>query len=632
MIPDLAALRRSGAISALDDHFARTVVGLCGESRAEVVLAAALASRQVAAGHVCLDLPRLLEEGFELEEDARVAWQWPPLEAWLAVLGESESVESGAPSGAPAQSRGEAEGAGRGSAPLVLDEAGRLYLRRYWEYQRQLTHSLRTRLGVGQGAVEIDEEVLRAGLERFFPTPTPTPTPISTPTPTPASDSAQQPDLQKRAAEGALRSRFFVISGGPGTGKTSTIVKILALLVEQALARNEAPPRMRLVAPTGKAAARLQTSLGQSLASLDCDDAVRAAIPRRAATIHRCLGVVGRSGTRFRHGPQNPLPVDLLLVDEASMVDLSLAAHLVSALPSRARLILLGDRDQLASVEAGSVLGDIGRVEEVRASAADSAVSRPIVHLIRSHRFGPDSGVGELTRRINAGDVEGTLEVLADPRYPEVSLIENDPEGRWHVRLEREIAAGYGPFLLAETPDRRLRALERFRILCPHRGGPAGVDALNLRSERLLARNPDFHPVGPLYPGRPIGVTHNDYEMGLYNGDVGLLARDPAAPERGLRAFFIAPDGTERWLSPLRFEAAETVFALTVHKSQGSEYDAVAVVLPEEMSPILSRELLYTAVSRARQRVCLFASQALLRAGIERRVERSSGLSEALWG
>ncbi|MFP6641148.1 MAG: exodeoxyribonuclease V subunit alpha, partial [Myxococcota bacterium] len=445
-----------------------------------------------------------------------------------------------------------------------------------------------------------------AGLDRLFP------------------DSASEV-LQREAARMAVHSRFCVLSGGPGTGKTSTVGRILALLIEQARAGQREPLRIQLAAPTGKAAAHLSFSLEQSLVGLEVDEDVRAAIPRTAATLHRCLGAAGSEGRRFRYGAAQLLPLDVMLVDEASMVDLALMTQLVEAVPARARLILLGDRDQLASVEAGAVLGDITRP----GPAGDTAPS--IVHLTHNYRFASDSGVGRLTRAVNEGDFEAAMAVLEDPSHPEVRWIEPGAE-EFRVALSGWVAEGYAPFLSESDPAARLRAFDHFRVLSVHRHGRFGVESLNAMIESQLATEAGFDTRVPFYAGRPLGVTRNDYELELYNGDVGVVTESPNKAGGGGRALFLSADGRPRSVSTLRLGSAETVFAMSVHKSQGSEFDEVVVVLPHEDSALVTRELLYTAVSRARERVTLFAPRDVLRAAIGRRVERASGLAEALWG
>lgn len=631
MTPVLTDLLGAGLITSLDVHAALTWARVAGEDRPDVLLAAALASRAVAAGHVCLDLGRIDDvtgdraldeagEGAGDMTDASVTVVWPEPSAWRESLLSSPLVHAD-----DAVERAAEDDV----RPLVVDGAGRLYLRRYWEHQERLAAGIRTRL-VGPGAVEVDAVHLEEGLDRLFPAPD------SRSVSTADVDAGQnepppEPDLQRRAAEGAVRSAFFVISGGPGTGKTSTVVKILALLVEQALARGESPPRIRMLAPTGKAAAHLSASVARSVSELDCAADVKAALPDAAATVHRALGA-GGTPTRYRHDAAHPLPADVVLVDEASMVDLALMARLVAALPSEARLILLGDRDQLASVEAGAVLGDIagGRNAE-----PEPAAPRPVIHLLRSHRFEEASALGALVRAIHEGDADAVLGLLDDETRPSVRRL--DPADG--AGLRRELLAGYGAFANADSAIDRLTALDRYRVLCAHRHGPFGVGEHNRLVEGLLAERGVIRPVGDWYAGRPVLIARNDYAAELYNGDVGLVvAESPEVDDVGrsrdtasLRALFRTTDGGERWLSPRRLGAAETVFAMTIHKSQGSELDAVLVVLPEQPSPVVSRELLYTAVSRARREVCLRASDTVIRDALSRRVERASGLREAIW-
>jgi exodeoxyribonuclease V alpha subunit len=319
------------------------------------------------------------------------------------------------------------------------------------------------------------------------------------------------------------------------------------------------------------------------------------------------------------------------------MVDLVLMTRLLSAVPEHARVILLGDRDQLASVEAGAVLGDICNVGASEVAREQGPLAGSVVQLTRSHRFGADSAIGALARAVNEGDSDAVLALLDDPAVTEVSLVERSGRRAWGDGLGDAIEAGYARFLDASDPHARLQALGDFRVLAAHRRGPAGVETLNREIEAALARSGRLSMASSAhghYAGRPIMLTRNDYDLGLYNGDLGVILPSPegqgAEPGR-LRAVFGAPNGELRWLSPLRLAEVDTVFAMSVHKSQGSEFDALALVLPEEMSPVLSRELVYTGVSRARERVTIFATRQVLREAIARRVERASGLREALW-
>ncbi len=602
-LPDLDLLRAAGVLSPLDVAFARSMARLGGEANPVVVLAAALASHQVAGGHVCLDLHAIDEIVLDPDPDEparRIEWAPPPAEAFLRALGPSPLVGEAAP----------------GSSPLVLDRTGRLYLRRYWEHEGRVAEALLARASAAPDAPGRD--ALEAGLDRLFGEPT------------------AEPDRQRAAAATALERRLAVISGGPGTGKTSTVVKILALLFE-----HRPSLRVHLMAPTGKAAARLTESIQRAKRDLPVEQAIRVRIPEHATTIHRALGTVRGKSTRFRHDRDRPLTSDLVLVDEASMVDLALMRRLLDALPEPARLILLGDENQLASVEAGAVLGDVcgagaDTAEEDRLAlfrgGATGAPSPPlapsIVRLTRSWRYDPTSGIGALARAVNAGDAEAAVRVLEDEALADVALAPPPPADALGHALSDEVVRGYGAYLAATGAAERLRCFGRFRVLSAHRRGPWGVETLSARIEQALRDRGLLSPArGAHYPGQPLLVTRNDYEAGLFNGDVGMIEDEG----EGLRAFFVAPDGTWRALAPARLPAHETVFAMTVHKSQGSELDEVAVVLPPEPSPVVTRELLYTAVTRARRRVTVHATPDVIAAAVRTRVRRASGLRDRLW-
>lgn len=574
----------AGALSPLDARFAEAMVRLVDHPAKHlplVRLAAALASRAVERGHVCADLERLSREPL-LDADGVVVNAEPPfaLGDALAALEASPLVCDGSV-----------------DTPLVLRQT-RLYLHRYYMYERRLAEALRRRAS----SIDVDEAVLAGGLARLF-----------------AEASAEE---QKQAARRAVESRLAVISGGPGTGKTTTVAKILALLVEQAEARGHRL-RVQLVAPTGKAAQRLGESLDATVAKLDTSEAVRAAIPRRASTIHRALGYQPRTPTRFRFAHKNPMSVDVLLADEASMIDLALMTKLVEAVPRDARLILLGDKDQLASVDAGAVLSDIWEAE---------ALAPFVSKLTRTFRFAERSGIAALARAIVAGDADRALDVLRgedEMPYGEVAL--HDGVTAIAAELPSELAFSIrhelGPLLRARAPEDRLERLHAFRILCAHRRGPAGVLALNVAVERFLRAEGLVRADGDFYDGRPVIVTANDHQLGLYNGDIGVVCH-----EGGARRVYFAAEGGPRAIPLGRLPPHETVYAMTVHKSQGSEVGRVALMLPPAPSPLVTRELLYTAVTRARDHVDIFGTAEVLRHGMARRIERASGLTEALRG
>jgi exodeoxyribonuclease V alpha subunit len=600
--PGLDELQARGAISKLDRSFARAMARLGQEQRHEVLLAAALASRELARGAVCLDLSAFVsgpEGAGDLAEDAGV---WPSLDRWLELLRDSPLVQ--------------AAGGDVATAPFVLDPRGRLYLRRHWDDEQCVAREIVHR--AQEPAFEsASAPALRESIERLLPTPR-----TENGSETRAemrAETREEPDWPQAAATVAATRRLCVITGGPGTGKTTTAARVLAVLVEQRLRQGAPAPRIALAAPTGKAAARLAEAIARAKADMACGEEVRAAIPDEAATLHRLL----RLGSR-RLQPSSPatrLALEVVLVDEASMVDLALMARLVKALPSEACLILLGDSDQLASVEAGSVFADLcgPRVQQ-----GDTAPIRDcVVTLRRSHRYGEQSGIGVLAEAVRTGDVDRAIEVLRAPDFPDVELVEPETGRPLGSRLREESLSGYRPFAMAEEPLAQLQALDRFRVLCAVRRGPFGSMAANRSIDAWLVEA-GLLPE-PLRgntaeaPGRPFLVTRNAPQIGLYNGDVGVRGGSS-------RAFF---EGRAVALS--RLPPHEPVFAMSVHKSQGSEFDEVALVLPDRPLPLLTRELVYTGITRARSRVVVHAPREVLASAILQRVTRASGLRDTLW-
>ena len=500
-----------------------------------------------------------------------------------------------------------------------------------------------------------------------------------------------QPDLQRLAAASAVLRRFSVIAGGPGTGKTTTVARVLVLLDEQAAARGQRPSLVALAAPTGKAAARLQEAVHQEAAALPVDSLERTRLLQlRGVTLHRLLGFNPANRSRFRHHRLNRLAHDVIVVDETSMVSLSMMARLVEAVRTDARLILVGDPEQLASVEAGAVLGDIvgpasrgllmrpaarrvlaqasgQKVPALRARRAagggPAAPARPaspigdgVVVLRHVHRFG--GNIARLAEAIQAGDGKRALGLLeegrgaggpspaggavpgwagsAGPGAAGVEWIPVDVSGEGAVnQLEsvRAAAVGNGRDLIdaarAGLARNAIGELGGFRLLCAHRRGPAGASTWMGVVERWLASEIEgFAEEGAWFVGRPLLVTENDYSLRLYNGDTGVVVA--AGPGRVVAAFERGGEILE--VSPTRLASVDTVYAMTVHKAQGSQFDAVAVLLPGPESPILTRELLYTAVTRARRRLFLVGTEESVLAAIDRPIARASGLRPALWG
>ncbi|GAB3389965.1 exodeoxyribonuclease V subunit alpha [Azotobacter armeniacus] len=660
-----------GWLRALDRALAGFFRELDEASPPLALLAAALASHQLGHGHVCLDLAATLANpDFALSlppegEDAARATLLPSeilagveLAQWRAALQGSRLV---AVDGAEAE------------APLVL-HGERLYLRRYWNYERAVAAAIGARLA-DRPALPAE---LSASLAKLFPEPL-------------TVDGERLTDWQKLACALAARGSFSLITGGPGTGKTTTVVRLLALLQAPALAAGQAL-RIRLAAPTGKAAARLTESIGAQVASLPVEEDVRKAIPSEVTTLHRLLGSLPDS-RHFRHHAGNLLPLDVLVVDEASMIDLEMMACLLDALPRHARLILLGDKDQLASVEAGALLGDLCRDAEGGFYAADTrawleevggetladpalregdAARQPLaqrtVMLRHSRRFGSGSGIGRLARAVNARDAALARTILAESGRDLHVLRLRTEQDRALERLlldglpARDDAKpqGYAHYLkvLRESrPDadcppehdewrswasRVLAAFDTFQLLCAVRKGPWGVEGLNPRIATALHQHGLLESDQGWYEGRPVLVTRNDYSLGLMNGDIGIGLRLPepaeqpgAAPHPVLRVVFPRNDGSGglRFILPSRLSAVETVFAMTVHKSQGSEFAHTALILPDTLNPVLTKELVYTGITRARHWFSLIETRpGVFDEAVRRQVERRSGLVEALVG
>ncbi|MCQ4253109.1 exodeoxyribonuclease V subunit alpha [Stutzerimonas stutzeri] len=579
-------------IGPLERAFIASLQRLDPETPDMVLLAAALCCEALASGDVCLPLERLAGKRPWAEVDLSL----PALATWRAQLEASPLI------GAPGE-----------YAPLILD-GDRLYLARYQAYEEQLAEQLLARAA---DAPAVDERQLSDSLARLF------------------AFNRQSPDWQRLAAAQAVRRRLAVISGGPGTGKTTTVVRLLAALLEQPGGERLA---IGLAAPTGKAAARMAEAIRNAKAELPVSDAVKEALPDEARTLHRLLGSRGDS-PKVRHDAANPLALDVLVVDEASMVDLALMAKLVAALPPKARLILLGDKDQLAAVEAGAVFAELyeGRGFDTQAAAdlqritgqhvpvetPRSRLGDAVVLLTHSHRFAGDSGIGELARRINAGDAKGTVALLQEGRA-DLAWNETPSPAALIERLEQ----GYSPYLQAARqadPSAAFEAFNGFRALTAQREGAFGLTGINEALEARFKRRLGVPARERWYPGRAVMVRQNDYALGLFNGDIGLCLKT----EQGLRVFFEGDDGY-RGFAPARLPSHDSAFAMTVHKSQGSEFTEVLLALPEQPSPLLTRSLFYTGITRAKRRVEIWALPARLAEAVITRAERAAGLAERL--
>lgn len=557
-------------LSALDRHFADFIMRQDDHPCPELWWSAALTSNAAGQGHSCLllsDIPGLVSQSPAEPRPSAEPAQWRTALSSCRCIGTPGSL-----------------------TPLVLDSNGRLYLQRNWSHEQRIVETI---LAKSTPPAPADNR-LEMALDRYFP----------------CLDEA--PDLQRSAARMALTQQFSVISGGPGTGKTATVAKILALHLELA---GDATPHIMLAAPTGKAALRLHQSILQAIDRLGLPESITAHLPVGVSTIHRLLGVHPHSGG-FRHNHENPLPCDLLLVDEASMVDLQLMAALLAALRPACRVILLGDRNQLSSVEAGAVLADI-------CDGAEQA-NIPVTQLTRSYRFSTDSGIAELSRLINNGDSDAVMALLMAGEHADVTWQQLPEKTVFDATFTALIRREYAPCTGATHPEEALAALNRFKVLSPLRSGPVGIDTLNSLSSTALAASRKNLPLRTA--PRPVMITGNNYELELFNGDSGIIMTVDGSEA----AWFEKPAGDLRRLSLFRLPPNEPAYALTVHKSQGSEYDHVLLILPEQLSPLLSRELLYTAVTRARSSMTIWGSEAVIRHAVEQRTRRTSGLATRL--
>ena len=555
----LAEFNAAGVIEAADVLVAQRLTALAKDSDSRVALAVALVVRAVRGGSVCVDLAALQQQ-IRAEE-----LPWPAPQEWTAAV--SASVLAGDP-------------------PVLHVENGLVYLDRYW---------------IEECRVARDVLALAAGRR-------------SDPTPDVARLFPDSYAEQRAAAEVALSRALTVLTGGPGTGKTTTVARLLALLAEQADMGGKTRLRIALAAPTGKAAARLLEAVQSEVDKLDAADRNRLP-PLTATTLHRLLGSRPDTSSRFRHNRDNRLPHDVIVVDETSMVSLSMMARLLEAVRPESRLLLVGDPDQLASVEAGAVLADL---VEGLATAGDS----PVASLVTSHRFG--ASIGALAAAIRDGDAATALDVLAAGGDHIEWVVTDDPADTLrkvlvpHALRLREAAVLGNAVGACEI-------LEQHRMLCAHRNGRYGVTYWNRQIERWLSEQTDMPLWSAWYVGRPVLVTANDYGLSLYNGDTGVAV----LCDGGLRAAMNSSAGPVE-LAPGRLSDVETMHAMTIHKSQGSQAGEVTVLMPPVDSRLLTRELLYTAVTRARDKVRLIGTADQVRAAIERRAVRASGLTRRL--
>ncbi|SMY38407.1 RecBCD enzyme subunit RecD [Photobacterium malacitanum] len=690
MLKRLQKLTQQGGLRQLDYQFAKFVALHSPQSQQDLAaLMAALVSYELGRGHVCVRFEQLQPQHlFGLSSRLSVALidGLPDPSQWPQLLNQYDVVAN-------------AQANTMQACPLVVDH-GRLYLNRYWQFEQTVAKRI-VDMATNQGQVGNDTQwqgqqltLMHQALNDLFQ---------------PSyghlfhalqgvSDSLQRQQItcdflnivkpqqldwaaidkllqqatqitdlqpldvlvpasvclnwQKVAAAMALTRQFAVISGGPGTGKTTTVAKLLAALVMQA--NGEHKPNIMLVAPTGKAAARLTESIGSAIKSLAVPQQIKDLIPTQSSTLHRLLGSIPNR-VEFRHHKDNPLHLDVLVVDEASMVDLPMMARLLDAMPQGAKLILLGDRDQLASVEAGAVLGDICSFSNQGYSAEQgqrlsqltgfdlhsnniglSVVTDCLCMLQKSYRFHALSGIGQLAKAINQGK-PALVNKVWQQGFKDIHHYSLSAES--YASMINQVVTFYLDYLDAikadQTPAEVLRAFANVRLLCALREGDFGVVGLNQRIEKELTHRGRISPNDETwYVGRPIMITRNDHALGLFNGDIGMTMLEPEVDadsgRRRLRVYFEMPDGTIRGILPSRIPEHEVVYAMTIHKSQGSEFADTVIVLPADYTPILTRELIYTGITRAKSRLYLYAPLDIISKSVQVRTERASGLAQLL--
>lgn len=563
-----------------------------------VALAFAACARAVADGHSCLALHA----------------------ADIAVPGEAPFCNRADLDSALAHS--ELVGTPGESRPMIVD-GEQLYLQRYWNYENLVAQRLQAMLAAPPEPVDTGALLPGGGLFDYDWV------------------GANDTNWQAVAACVAARQRFAVISGGPGTGKTYTVLRLMRLLIETALNAGKAVPHICLAAPTGKAAARMLQSARKQLAAMDLPEAVRAHIPLDAKTLHRLIGI-GRNTTQPRYDHKQPLAADVVIVDEASMIDLPMMAKLLDALHDDARLILLGDRYQLASVESGSVLTELCNAAGINAFTSEQQtliapllrqkmpegtgpLANHVVTLQTSHRFNANSPIGRLAAAVNCGDIEAALAAVGGESQ-DTQLITHADKTNFESLIQ-SATDHYQRLAEAKTPEDALLRLRDQCVLCAVRNGPAGSNTLNLRINNELARRQSRNPNERWHHGRPIIVTRNNYRAGLFNGDTGVCIQDN---DGRLRVWFETDAGVKAFL-PSALPEHDTVYAMTVHKSQGSEFEHVSLVLPTQDNRVLTRELLYTGITRAKKQVRIFSPEAIFCAAITRPVVRYSGLSGRIY-
>jgi exodeoxyribonuclease V alpha subunit len=592
-----------GEFSSFDLHFANFLYSLDTTKNPLVYISTALTSSALRDGHTCFDLSLLAEKQFTYQALPFSIDFFPSVFLWCKALLCSNIV------GKPGDYK-----------PLIIDN-NRLYLHRYWNYEQKLVKSLLSGIDT---IVSPDFIKYKDQISSFF------------------NPSEDHLDFQHIAALVSLVNKYTIITGGPGTGKTTTVAKILIILLTAYGTRK----RIALAAPTGKAAARLSSSITQALPAITCPNEIKNCIPTQATTLHRLLGTISHS-PEFIYNALNPLPYDIVVVDEASMIDLALMSKLVTALSPECKLILLGDKDQLSSVEAGSVLGDICDTGTPHSFTSDfskslqsivpkfivSDCTEPefancIVTLQKSYRFDDSSGIGLLSKAINDGNSDLAFDILSNSEQQECVFRPLSTQTDFKIMLQKFANNYFNPLQKPNGPHTLFSCLDSFRILCAVRQGPFGVESINEQVTSILQKKSDSTQV---YHGKPIIITSNNYSLNIFNGDTAIIVQDISDPTN-FKVAFRNQDNSIRYLALRQIVSWETAYSLTVHKSQGSEFDSVLLILPAVQSPVLTRELLYTAVTRAKKKVEIWGTPQILKSCINSQIIRTSGLREKLWG
>ncbi len=573
-----------------------------------VELALALTHRATMKGHVCLSLNSL--ETLDIEENNQsLQIEFPQLETWVSHLKDSDLV------GTELDSM---------SHPLILDGKNRLFLARYYDYQQRLVAEIKAR----KGLEVIDASWVKAQVALYF-------------------EDSTEVDEQKLAAINGLFHRVSLIAGGPGTGKTTTVAKVLALAYAWALAQGKAKPRFLLLAPTGKAASRLMDAIQEKLGELPLSPELQPLKEVETSTIHRALKFNPKEPTEFHHSKSNPLTADLVLVDEASMIDLPLLTKLIEAVPQDSKILLLGDPNQLASVEAGAVFGDLINQETPSGYSLEQSTkyqdfaSLPepksgalvgfndqITTLTKSFRFAQGQDIAKLAGAIKSKNAKEALRIIAASE--EIQLV--TPTADYNLELMDQCQRGYEAFFKAKTPEEALAAQGNFTLLAAHRQGLYGANWANEALTQYFNLKNKIDANKNWYHLRPIMVTANNHDQELYNGDTGVIFRNTNLEHLTLEANFTGKAKSIKALNPALLPAHESTWAMTIHKSQGSEFNEVAILLPSRQSQALSNELIYTALTRAKKKVVIFSSTEVLTGAIEKSIVRDSGIGDALWG